>query len=180
MSKFEAYSANMPIFFPDKAFIRQYAWPRDPLKLFSQLSFHRVYGQPDPNNFPAPIDWWIDRTDALDPDNMPYVIQFSSAADYLEKVRSTDYVDVSRKMKAFNLIRKQRVYDSWTSILNEIAASLHKPLTIYKTIKATEFKTQETNTSHGNVFLVCGIILVFVIAIVTILLFMKFSLKSTS
>jgi hypothetical protein len=128
MTLFENYTANMPIFFPDRVFLKEHSWPKAPFKLFSQLSFHRVHSQPDPKDFPGPVDWWIDRSDALDPENMPHVILFSSLEDYAEKVKSTDYAAVSAKMREFNKTRQQRVYDAWSSILGEIAASIGQPV----------------------------------------------------
>ena len=109
MSIFEQYSANVPMLFPSKQFLK---------KLVHDGS-HRVnsiYGPYENQN----IEWWIDRADFYDEKNMPYIIYFNSEDDLNEKIKTVDFQQVSKLMGSFNEIRERSIKEKWERLLQSI------------------------------------------------------------
>ena len=107
MSIFEQYTGNIPLLFPTPDFnIELY---KNGLTL-TELSWDK--------NKKDDIDW-IRLADYYNQEWMPYITYFSSLNNLKEIIIALDVDRVSVKMKDFNKIRKQRIYDKWESILNE-------------------------------------------------------------
>jgi hypothetical protein len=106
MSIFEQYSANVPLFFPTKRFLKQMG------------TLKSVYGTLHPNLAPcADIDWWIERADYY---HLPHITYFDSEADLREKLANTDFEAVSRAMAAYNETRERDVREKWHLITNTL------------------------------------------------------------
>lgn len=130
MSIFEHYTGNMPMFFPSKTFIKELFYKNQTL---SQLTFFKIYNMPEPLHEPENplnlsnpkiLDKWIDTFDFYDEENMPY-IQFFDNWDHLNTLLDTvDLKNISEKMKEYNIIRKNKIYNSWKKILNEISEKI--------------------------------------------------------
>lgn len=110
MSIFEQYSANVPLFFPSKKHLKELGGTKS------------LYGTDIPpelaickNN-----DWWIDRADYYDEENMKYITYFDDPKDLKEKALSLDYTKVSQLMAEHNKTRKEKVYTQWKSFFESI------------------------------------------------------------
>ena len=109
MSIFEQYSANVPMLFPSKQF----------LKKLVHDGYHRmnsIYGPYENQN----IEWWIDRADFYDEENMPYIIYFNSEDDLNEKIKTVDFQQVSKMMESFNKIRERSAKEKWERLIQSI------------------------------------------------------------
>lgn len=123
MSIFEHYTANMPMFLPSKEFGKQ-LFHRG--KMFQDLTFYKIYNLPEPqepenpNNLTHNLDMWFDTCDFYDPENMPHCIYFDSWDHLAQLLKTVNLVDVSNKMKEYNVKRREFVYGEWSKILKEI------------------------------------------------------------
>jgi hypothetical protein len=66
------------------------------------------------------IEWWIDRADFYDEENMPHIIYFDNEDDLNEKIQTVDFNQVSNQMESFNRIREQTVKDRWETLLQSM------------------------------------------------------------
>ena len=109
MSIFEQYSANVPMLFPSKQFLK---------KLVHDGYHHMnsIYGPYENQN----IEWWIDRADFYDEENMPYIIYFNSEDDLNEKIKTVDFQQVSKMMESFNEIRERSAKEKWERLIQSI------------------------------------------------------------
>jgi ubiquinone/menaquinone biosynthesis C-methylase UbiE len=132
MSLFEQYSANVPLFFPSKEFLfkLRLAYPNS---ILAHLSFLREADLPrflsaydDLNNAynHDVIRLWIDLADYYDTENMPYIQYFNSFEELGYLLKTADCHSISENMKKHNVLRKQVVFEKWTSILRKIELSL--------------------------------------------------------
>ncbi len=134
MTLFELYSANVPLFFPSKQFLRDLLF-QAPQWVLSQLSFFKIYEsffpttKGDPNNLNDPdiVNFWIDSCDFYDEENMPYVQYFDSFLHLEHLLKTTDCAAISQKMREYNEKRKQRVLEKWKAILQKLTASEPRP-----------------------------------------------------
>ena len=127
MSYFEYYTANIPLVFPSKEFL---------LKLYgnygilSELSFMQVFGKEnkstidyktnlDPNNYLDInlIKKAIDLSDFYN-EYMPYITYINDISE-LENL-NIDYIDISNKMKKFNINKKIIIQNMWDSLLKNL------------------------------------------------------------
>lgn len=109
MSIFEQYSANVPLFFPSKRLLKEFK------------TLKSVYGALHPKlKVCADMQWWIDRADFYDEENMPHIIYFDDEKELNDKIKSTDFKKVSQDMKAHNAQRKERVYQQWRDVIESI------------------------------------------------------------
>ena len=108
MSIFEEYSANVPLFFPSKNFLRtlQTIYPD---KILNQLSFYQVFNLIPPTalldlnniNDRNVLNIWVASADFYDEENMPY-IQYFDSFDHLEELLKTvDCKEISQKIIRF-------------------------------------------------------------------------------
>jgi hypothetical protein len=77
---------------------------------------------PDPNAFDRleSVDFWLDFADFYNHDWMPHLVYFDSWEELDQKLFNTDLEGVSRQMKEFNIIRRDRVKRLWEATLNDI------------------------------------------------------------
>lgn len=130
MSLFEQYSANVPLFFPSKPFLRTLhrEYPRHVLE---QLSFFTIFGltppatpgNPNNVNDPAVVDAWIDAADFYDTEAMPHIQYFDSFVHLEQLLTTIDLHKISQKMQAHNVGRKKQVIDRWNTLLSQLNAN---------------------------------------------------------
>lgn len=75
-----------------------------------------IYGPYENQN----IEWWIDRADFYDEENMPYIIYFNSEDNLNEKIKTVDFQQVSKLMGSFNEIRERSIKEKWERLLQSI------------------------------------------------------------
>lgn len=128
MSIFEQYSANIPLFFPTKRFLKeliskhQHAFISRYIMINNSVKSNKVYPKSldiamDDNTW---IDFWLDKADYYDENNMKYIIYFDSLRELDLLTKNTNMNEVSEKMVEHNIIRKEKVYDSWKTIMDNI------------------------------------------------------------
>ena len=143
MSIFEHYTANIPMFFPSHKFMMELyehygRGEYDKTAVLSEISWCQVSidmpeekrqrsiidcdRENDPNDYKnlEIVSNWLKYADFYNQDWMPFIIYFDSFDDLVNKVHTTNLIEVSNKMKDFNIIRKQKVYSSWQNIIKKI------------------------------------------------------------
>lgn len=131
MSLFEQYTANVPLFFPTKRFLRE-LYARHPDIILSQLSFFSLLKLPMPTepadlnnlNDPDVLSFWIESADFYDEKSMPYIQYFDSFTDLERQLFKCDFQAVSRNMQTHNLQRKREIMARWETILQKIVNSV--------------------------------------------------------
>jgi len=126
MSIFEQYSANIPLFFPSKNFLKELKATNK--NVLGELSYCFLFGgiQPttpgDLNNISDPevLKFWINNSDFYDKNNMPYIQYFDSYEHLENLLRTVNLQEISQKMKDYNYYRKENVYKKWKEILRKI------------------------------------------------------------
>ena len=132
MSIFEYYTSNIPIFCPSKSFMKELYRSHGDFVL-TELTWNRTFRlkpgsvidcdrESDPNmynNFDI-MNKWIDHSDFYNEEWSPYIIYFDNFEDLFSKLENTDLVDVNTKMKSFNKLRKEMIYNKWSEKLNSI------------------------------------------------------------
>jgi hypothetical protein len=124
MSIFEQYSANIPLFFPSKEYLKKLL-QTGTYYFFSRYT--KIYGNSvypsclqEPLGDDTWIDFWVDRADYYDEENMKYIIYFNNNEELNKLLENTNLNEVSLKMKEFNITRKEKVYLEWKKIVKEI------------------------------------------------------------
>lgn len=125
MSIFEQYSANIPLFFPSKDFLkflitneRYYFQSRyNKINNYNNKYHPLLEKALDDSNW---VDFWIDKSDFYDQENMKHIIYFDSYQDLNDKINKTDFNAVSQLMKEHNTIRMNNVYQMWDNIIRNI------------------------------------------------------------
>ncbi len=117
MTIFELYSANVPMFFPSKKLLKE-------MILNNYINFNGPYAK---NKYPEHlddalgtnwIDYWINKADYYDDDNMKYITFFDNANDLNEKLNKCNFNEISTKMYEWNKIRKHKIYDKWKTLID--------------------------------------------------------------
>lgn len=129
MSIFEQYTSNIPLFVPSKDFLfklykdrrqgilKEISWNSDyNRESKSFIDYNGVYDPNDYLNFEGVYDW-LQYADFYDTEWMPYIIQFDSFEHLEELVETIDTNEISNKMKEFNKIRKELIYNKWDKLL---------------------------------------------------------------
>lgn len=132
MSLFEFYTSNIPIFCPSINFMIE-LYSKHKSSVLSEITWNQVFNHSpgsiiscDINNDPNKYDDinimgnWIKLSDFYNQESMPHIIYFDSFDDMYLKLNNTDLESVSNKMKEFNKIKKNKVYDEWSKLLNSI------------------------------------------------------------
>jgi hypothetical protein len=124
MSLFEQYSANIPLFFPSKDYLINLI-KNNGYMIHSR--YNKMFGN---NNYPNNVDiclndnsvtdFWINKADYYDEDNMKHIIYFNSNEHLYELVKNIDNYDISEKMKLHNVTRKNNVYTIWKNIFDKL------------------------------------------------------------
>jgi hypothetical protein len=118
MSIFEQYTANVPLFFPSKQYYRH-------LIETGQAYLQSGYSAWEfpPSLAPALdrsgnwFEFWIDRADFYDAENMPHIVYFDSPQHLEALLRHTDCQGVSCDMQTFNeQVRIPRIQKQWKQI----------------------------------------------------------------
>lgn len=132
MSIFEQYTANIPLFVPNREYLlelyksgqpgilKEMSWPSD----FnhppgSTIPYKGIYDPNDYKNYDS-IYHWIQYSDFYNEDWMPYITQFESINDLEKKIESVDTNEISVKMSEFNIHRKEKIYKLWETFLEKI------------------------------------------------------------
>lgn len=117
MTIFELYSANIPLFFPSKKYLK--------FLIKNNYSFQSRYANLYPKNMDLAfgnnwINFWLDNADYYDLENMNYIIYFDNIKDLYYKILHTDYKDISLKIKEWNIKRQLKVKNSYKKLYNII------------------------------------------------------------
>lgn len=131
MSIFEQYTSNIPLFFPSQELLldlyktkkynvlKEVSWNN----YFNQLnkSFIDYTQKYDPNNYIdiESVKHWIQFSDFYDENWMPHLTYFSTLDEMNTIVDTVDVNEISQKMKSFNEIRKKKIYDMWSNLIDE-------------------------------------------------------------
>jgi len=110
MSIFEQYSANVPLLFPSKKHLKELG------------SIKSLYGTELPPELSVckNTEWWIDRADYYDEENMKYITYFDNPIDLKYKACNLDYTKISQLMNEHNKTRKEKVYIQWKTFFDSI------------------------------------------------------------
>jgi hypothetical protein len=131
MTFFELYKMNIPQFFPspkllakwdlEHGLLKERSWKRTLNETIrSSKSDYKIDKcskdkyKYDPNDEvnPDAISYWMSFSDFY---QFPHLIYFDSWADLLEKALNTDFLEVSNKMKLFNLKFENNLIDQWNN-----------------------------------------------------------------
>jgi hypothetical protein len=127
MSFFEYYRMNIPMFFPSKRLLTDWHVKH---RVLSERCWQTVFNPSNPpRSSPLPrapnVDIPYDPNDDLTPEAIeywnqfadfyqwPHVIIFDSWEDLVQKVKTTNFKEVSRKMKEHNAWTKQHLIRKW-------------------------------------------------------------------
>lgn len=132
MSIFEYYTSNIPLFCPSKKFICE-LYEKYNNYVLSELTwngtFRLISGSViecdrtrDPNDYTNIniMSEWIEYSDFYNEKWMPYITYFDSFEELSNILDTTNIFDISKNMKEFNILRKERIYDKWDNILQNI------------------------------------------------------------
>jgi hypothetical protein len=131
MSLFEQYRMNIPLVFPSLDLLTQW---HDEYGLVNEKTWDQtLYGispdgsridgvltnVPDPNNDlnRTSIRYWLNFSDFY---QWPHIIYFESTDDLIEKLSSTNFELVSKKMKKYNKQVSANLLRKWKEILNNV------------------------------------------------------------
>jgi hypothetical protein len=129
MSIFEQYTANVPLFMPSKQYAKELFHQN---RIFSDLTFYKITKTPEPDDInnpnslrnPEVLDKWIDTCDIYDTENMKHIQYFDSPSHLEHLLRTVNTHEVSAKMAAHNILRKESTYARWKEILTSIESQL--------------------------------------------------------
>lgn len=134
MSIYEFYTQCMPLYFPTIDFITKLR-VNHPGLVLRDSSWNQIFGLPsqsiikpgpdDPNNYNDinVFKKWIPLCDWYDKEWMPHITYFDSFDELksqLESVTDDELKNISNKMSETNIIRKQKIYNFWKGILNNL------------------------------------------------------------
>jgi hypothetical protein len=132
MSIFEQYTANIPLLFPSRTYMKELYAGHFRQGVLSEISFASIAKlpamsaigapSPDPNAY-TDVDGimeWVELADFYDEDNMPYVTYFDSAEHLADLTASVDFNAISRKMGVYNVSRRARVHAAWSRVVDEL------------------------------------------------------------
>ena len=128
MSIFEQYSANIPLFFPTKRFLKELIstnkckFGSRYIMINNSVKSNKVYPKSldiamDDETW---IDFWVDKADYYDEENMKYIVYFDDLVELEQLTKTTNTMDVSENMRKHNIIRKDTVYSSWKTVMDNI------------------------------------------------------------
>jgi hypothetical protein len=116
MSIFEYYSADIPLIFPSKKFIRQ-LYKNHNLHLSSRYFKYRDF----PKSLENPlginyIDWWTERADFYN--DMKYITYYDSIDQLYKLINTINTSNISFQMMLWNFNRQNRTNNVFTSFVN--------------------------------------------------------------
>ena len=129
MSAFEQYTANVPLFFPSKKFVKELYYQN---KAFADLTFYKISKTKEPEDLNNPnslrnpeiLDKWIDTADFYETENMKYLQYFDTVQHLTHLLKTVNTKEVSQNMAAYNVLRKESIYARWQEILTSIKSSI--------------------------------------------------------
>lgn len=129
MSIFEQYTSNIPLFFPTQELLLD-IYRTKKYDVLKEVSWNNYCNQPnysfidykkqyDPNNYLSmeSVSHWLKYSDFYDEEWMPHLTYFSSLEELNSIVENVDVKEISEKMRQFNIIRKQKIYDMWDNLI---------------------------------------------------------------
>lgn len=125
MSIFEQYSAGVPLWFPSKEFYKQCI-------LSGKITLGSFYGNicwDALAETASSIDFWLDRADYYDSENMKYVKFYSSVEDLMHQLATFSETEEERRMRMdWIAARRASIYTSWLKLFddNKVLASIYK------------------------------------------------------
>ena len=131
MSLFEQYRMNIPLLFPSLDLLTQWhlkyglvgekTWDQTLYGIRPSRSHIDGYltDIPDPNNDldRRAVRYWLNFSDFY---QWPHITYFESTDDLIEKLRSTNFLALSKKMKRYNKQVGNSLLKKWNGILNTI------------------------------------------------------------
>lgn len=125
MSIFEHYTANVPMFFPSKTYMKELFHQNRSL---SDLTFYRINKAQEPDDInnpnslrnPEVLNKWIDTCDFYDDGNMKYIQYFDSPSHLEHLLRTVNAQEISNNMANHNKLRRESIYNNWKEILTSI------------------------------------------------------------
>lgn len=130
MSIYEQYTANTPLFFPSVNFL--FELMSKGVTALSEVTWNQVFGMPPtnglhPNNYIDLVSMKtriIEAAEFYNHQTMPLITYFDSFEQLSAQLNDTDVNQVSQEMAKFNIIRKQKIYSDWQSILKQLTRCL--------------------------------------------------------
>lgn len=138
MSTFEQYTANIPIFFPEKQtllnmwrndekVLTQISWLQQipGMKSGTQINFDcDIHGKPDPNLFDDidSLEYWLNYSDFYymnNDDSIKYIQLFKDVNDVLS-LSNHDLLTISQAMREHNIDREKVIYQKWQNVLKRL------------------------------------------------------------
>ena len=132
MSIFEQYTSNIPLFFPTKQFMFT-LYESKFGGVMGESSFNLIHNQPnkssietlygfDPNNYKdvKSIKKWIELADFYDENWMPHINYFNSFNELNEMSNKINSNEISENMRLFNIERKNKIYNMWEKLIQNI------------------------------------------------------------
>jgi len=132
MTIFELYTSNTPLFVPSKKFMVE-LYKKHPEHVLTDLTWNKIFNQKpgsiiecdksnDPNLFDRVdiMEKWISYSDFYNEEWMPYITYFESFEELFIKLKTIDLKQIHEKMKKFNQIRKNKIYQNWDEIIKSL------------------------------------------------------------
>ena len=122
MSLFEHYSMNMPLIIPTKRFL---------LELYDNKLINFYGNYPvlfNTNKYPKKMDkflnsnWFnniVNYADYYNDDIFKYIIYFDSFEELNNILINTNFDDISNKISEYNKLRRFKIFNTWSDILNK-------------------------------------------------------------
>lgn len=129
MSLFEQYSANIPLFFPSKNFLKNLILNNNYYFQSRYNKIHKLNNSYHSNlnealNDNLWLNFWVDNADYYDENNMKHIIFFNSYNELNLLINTIDFKEVSKKMEIHNKERINAVFELWKNILNSTFLNL--------------------------------------------------------
>lgn len=142
MSLFEQYSMNIPLIFPSYRFLYN-LWRKNKNEpIMNEISWNKIFGlpsisqvkyrfsrkikdstgYPDPNNYDSEqtFNYWIPNSDFYDEEWFPFIEYFDTIVELEYKMYTLNFKEISEKMKEFNVIKREKILNKWSEVLNKI------------------------------------------------------------
>ena len=117
MSIFEYYSANIPLIFPSKVFLKQLIKSGKislGSRYFKYSDYPKTLEEPLGKNY---VDWWVDRADFYN--NMKHIVYYNSFEELPNILNTLNVKDVSLKMMFWNNIRQLTTKNTYNKFITE-------------------------------------------------------------
>lgn len=127
MSLFEHYSSGVPLFIPSKTMYKDLILKNKAVMNSFNSKNYWIGMIPSVLLDTTNLDWWLDRCDYYDSQNMPYVTLFDSWEDLTGKIKSFSWKEGEYEQKQLHLEeRKQWILKQWQMIMESNFPSLRR------------------------------------------------------